>query len=153
MNYTDYITETDELMVCVEIPREEVKQFYEQMHLSPKNSDMDDDATYTKGEIVYHFDKQEMIVGEVLLFPVYENEDGKCNGDFIGAPNRYYECADEVREYVKQQLWNELTDVYIDDNDCIDTDWYIFTKGTSKYDIWHWFEDVFKCKVAELLNI
>jgi len=40
---------------------------------------------------------------------------------------------------VKQ--WQLFENICIDDNEHIDTDWLYWKKGTSRYDIWHWFDD------------
>lgn len=48
-----------------------------------------------------------------------------------------------------KELWKELSEVIVDENDCIEEDWYIFEAGTYKIDIWHWFEDYFGVSVAE----
>jgi len=48
-----------------------------------------------------------------------------------------------------QRLWKELEDVPVDEDECIDIDWHIFDKGTSKFDIWHWFEEEFDLSVAK----
>lgn len=48
-----------------------------------------------------------------------------------------------------KKLWNELSDVIVDENDCLEDDWCIFPRGTYKIDIWHWFEDYFGISVAE----
>ena len=42
-----------------------------------------------------------------------------------------------------ENLWDEFADVPIDEDECIDEDFYILGKGTDKYHIWHWFDD--KC--------
>jgi len=39
-----------------------------------------------------------------------------------------------------KRLWKKLSNVPVDNNDCIDVDWHIFKKGTDKFYIWHWFE-------------
>lgn len=48
-----------------------------------------------------------------------------------------------------KELWKELSEVIVDENDCIEEDWHIFEAGTYKIDIWHWFEDYFGVSVAE----
>ena len=48
-----------------------------------------------------------------------------------------------------KQLWLEFGDVLIDDNDCITCEWRSFSKGTSRFDIWHWFESFFDVSVAK----
>ena len=41
--------------------------------------------------------------------------------------------------------WQELTDVPFDEDTSgeliLTEDWYLFTKGTSREDIWHWFDE------------
>lgn len=49
---------------------------------------------------------------------------------------------------IAKRLWNDLGKVPVDDKDCIDEDWHIFKKGTSKFDIWSWFEEEFHLSVA-----
>lgn len=48
-----------------------------------------------------------------------------------------------------KELWDELADVTVDENDCIEKDWYIFEKGTNKIDIWHWFEEYFGVSIVK----
>jgi len=52
-----------------------------------------------------------------------------------------------------KKLWEELGDVPIDENEDIDIDWHIFEKGTSKFDIWTWFEEEFNISIIDLMNI
>ena len=42
-----------------------------------------------------------------------------------------------------ENLWDEFGDIPIDEDECIDEDFYIWEKGTDRYHIWHWFDD--KC--------
>ena len=51
-------------------------------------------------------------------------------------------CIECHRKEAKK-LWDELADVHIDDEECIDIDWKDFDKGTSIEYIWHWFEEEF----------
>ena len=47
-----------------------------------------------------------------------------------------------------KRLWEKFTDVCIDENECIETPFEDFEVGTSRYDIWHWFEDKFGVSVG-----
>ena len=40
-----------------------------------------------------------------------------------------------------KSLWDEFSDTPIDDDECIDTDFYDWPKGTDRYEIWHWFDE------------
>lgn len=58
-------------------------------------------------------------------------------------------------EMSAKDLWSTLTDVPINDTDeeDIDIPWFDFPKGTPRQDIWHWFEDTFDVRVADLMGI
>jgi len=48
-----------------------------------------------------------------------------------------------------KKLWAELGDIPTNQNEEIDVDWKDFDKGTSIYDIWHWFEEEYDLTVAK----
>lgn len=48
-----------------------------------------------------------------------------------------------------RKMWDELTDVAVDKDDCIMEDWHHFKKGTYKIDIWRWFEEYYGVSVAD----
>jgi hypothetical protein len=54
----------------------------------------------------------------------------------------------EIGEEAKK-LWAELGDIPINEDEEIDVDWHTFTKGTNRFDIWHWFEEKFDLSVAK----
>ncbi|KKL19014.1 hypothetical protein LCGC14_2469700 [marine sediment metagenome] len=39
------------------------------------------------------------------------------------------------------KLWDDLGNISVNDNDCIEQDFLHFKKGTNKLDIWHWFDE------------
>ena len=41
-----------------------------------------------------------------------------------------------------EKLWDELEDVPIDEDECLDVDWHSWSKGTHREEIWHWFDAV-----------
>lgn len=47
-------------------------------------------------------------------------------------------------------LWREFSDTPTNNNDEIDQDFLHFKKGTSRFDIWHWFEESFDVNVEML---
>lgn len=49
-----------------------------------------------------------------------------------------------------EDLWNEF-DVPVDDDECIEDDWYCFKKGTNRVEVWSWFEENFNVSVHELM--
>lgn len=40
-----------------------------------------------------------------------------------------------------EKLWDEFTNICIDDDECIDTDFDMWKKGTPREDIWHYFDE------------
>lgn len=56
--------------------------------------------------------------------------------------------AAELSKKLATILWKNLDDTPIDDKDCILENWHSFIKGTSRYDIWSWFEETFSLSVA-----
>ena len=46
------------------------------------------------------------------------------------------------------KLWEELSDIPLDNTGKkIDKNFYIWEKGTSKEDIWHWFDERVQCGI------
>lgn len=41
-----------------------------------------------------------------------------------------------------KKLWEEFADVPIDNNDAITQDFHHFNKGTSRFDVWSWFDGI-----------
>lgn len=65
-------------------------------------------------------------------------------GEIVCVGGEYMLTGGEDRlESMAHRLWDELGDVCIDDNDCIETAFYGFPAGTHREEIWHWFEDAF----------
>lgn len=74
-------------------------------------------------------------------------------GEEASCPKYCPKCAEELEREknlkMARELWEEFADVIIDDNECIESSWRTFDAGTSRYDIWHWFEDFFGVSVAK----
>lgn len=57
----------------------------------------------------------------------------------------------ETGEYIK--LWEDFGDVLLNpETECLERSFYHFPCGTSRYDIWHWFEYTFECSVVDLVK-
>lgn len=54
-----------------------------------------------------------------------------------------------VRGKTIKDLWDELGEIPINDNDEILKPFYCFEKGTYRFDIWKWFEKTFQISIAE----
>lgn len=51
-----------------------------------------------------------------------------------------------------EKLWDELEDVPIDEDECLDVDWHSWSKGTHREEIWHWFDEHHSKGVGWLMN-
>lgn len=40
-----------------------------------------------------------------------------------------------------EKLWLDFANISIDSEDCIENDFYIWEKGTYRFDIWNWFDE------------
>ena len=60
----------------------------------------------------------------------------------------YHKYNDEFLE----AMWDELEDVPIDENECIDIDWRNCSIGTHREEIWHWFDENHSKGVGWLMN-
>lgn len=59
--------------------------------------------------------------------------------------------VDKVILYYKelQELWDKLGDIPVNNDDEIEEDFLNFPAGTSKFDVWHWFDERCPNGVAE----
>lgn len=51
-----------------------------------------------------------------------------------------------------EKQWEELGDVPIDEDECIDIPFRDWLKGTHREEIWHWFDERHSKEVAYLMN-
>ena len=93
---------------------------------------------------IYH----DEIYRENRLIKEYSNDKVFEILDFLFKTGGSYTKRTNVTNMTVKDLWNSLGNVPIDDRDCIEEDWYSFKKGTRRFDIWHWFEDMFHLSVA-----
>ena len=54
-----------------------------------------------------------------------------------------------VNRSTAEKLWAQLGDVPIDEDECIEVEFLGFRPGTSRYEIWQWFEGAFNLSVAD----
>lgn len=50
-------------------------------------------------------------------------------------------CEKHVKLLTLSQLWEKLGDIPVNDNEEIEENFLNFPIGTSKFDIWHWFDE------------
>lgn len=58
----------------------------------------------------------------------------------------------KLSDYEIEQLWQELEDVLVDENDCLCDDWRDWPKGTHREEIWYWFDEHHSRGVGWLMN-
>lgn len=51
------------------------------------------------------------------------------------------ECQDNTRLLTLPELWERFEDVPVNENDEIEERFLCFPAGTSKFDVWHWFDE------------
>ena len=63
--------------------------------------------------------------------------------------------SEELDTYLEEK-WDELADVPFDENEegelLLEGNWFMFDKGTSRDEIWHWFDKRHSKGVAYLIN-
>jgi len=50
------------------------------------------------------------------------------------------------------QIWNELGNINIDENECIEQPFYEYEKGTEIYEIWQDIEDIYNVSIGDIMN-
>lgn len=50
-------------------------------------------------------------------------------------------CKEYTYLLTLKELWNEFSEVPVNNNDEIEEDFLSFPVGTSKLDVWHWFDE------------
>ena len=51
------------------------------------------------------------------------------------------DCQEHVRLLTLEELWDKFSEVPVNNDDEIEEDFLLFDAGTSKFDVWHWFDD------------
>ena len=108
MNFTEVIEFTERLVLWAEIPKEDVKRIFEEHKKIPKNDAMEEDNSYTCGELQFNYDENGENLESVLLFPTYEvEEDSLVNGDFIDVTDQFSKESANALEYLNNELGAE----------------------------------------------
>ena len=105
LNKGSIITETSVYTITGIITKELTAEIFERENELPRNNELDEDWTFKEGEVQFNFDKDTMDCTEILLFPVYEDEDGNSAnvGDFIHVDD-FDNFIDEVKKLLKAEL-------------------------------------------------
>lgn len=67
--------------------------------------------------------------------------------DFVGAPLFdaqdcwCQDCEEHVDLCTIKELWDKFADIPINNDDEIEEDFMSFDAGTSRFDVWHWFDE------------
>ena len=63
-----------------------------------------------------------------------------------------HKCRYNATDRDVEELWNELEDIPIDEDECLDVDWQGWSKGAHREEIWHWFDKHYSKGVGWLMN-
>lgn len=63
-----------------------------------------------------------------------------------------HKCKEDLNDREIEKLWDELEDVPIDEEECLDIDWKGWSKGTHREEIWYWFDVHHSKGVGWLMN-
>lgn len=50
-------------------------------------------------------------------------------------------CQEHVELLILKELWDQFSVVPVNNDDDIEEDFLFFPAGTSKFEVWHWFDD------------
>lgn len=101
LTFTEAIFELDDCdEVNARISKEDLKALYDDAHCIPCNEDGKEDDTYIEGEIQFLFNKDTDVVDEILAFPVYEENEGIVNGDFIDVTTELWEYREDAAKFL-----------------------------------------------------
>ena len=85
-------------LISFGISREDTAFIFSVLGETTKNEDGEEDDSYTLGDVQFNFDGGE--ISEVLLAPVYEDEESCVNGDFVDA-----EALFDALKPVAKEIW------------------------------------------------
>lgn len=89
--------------VYASISREAVKAFFEEAGVTPLNIDDEPDDSYVEGEVQFIFNMDGDGLNEILIFPVYEDEDGFTNGsEFVSAPDWMWAYEEDAKKELEE---------------------------------------------------
>ena len=69
------------------------------------------------------------------------DEDDSCSDRFEEEDNWCNRCCSNVRLLTLEELWDKFSEVPVNNNDEIEEDFLFFPAGTSKFEVWHWFDE------------
>ena len=61
-------------------------------------------------------------------------------------------CKNNATDNEIEKLWEDLSDVPVNEDECLDVDWQGWCKGTHREEIWHWFDEHHSKGVGWLMN-
>lgn len=100
MKYYDVLEMNSCNIVLAKLSKEETAKVFADARKQPKNAEIEPDDTFVSGEVHYVFDKENSTLDEVLIYPTYEEDDSLINGDFIEAPDSFWDKETEARQYL-----------------------------------------------------
>lgn len=65
----------------------------------------------------------------------------RCSDSSEEEDNWCITCEEHVELLTLPELWRNFGDIAVNENDEIENDFMQFPAGTSKFDVWHWFDE------------
>lgn len=72
--------------------------------------------------------------------------------DLLNYNDYWHDCHCDINDREIERLWEELEDVSVNENECLDVDWRGWQKGTHREEIWYWFDKHHTKGVGWLMN-
>lgn len=76
--------------------------------------------------------------------------------DLLDCHDCRHKCKYNITDKEAENLWNELENVPVYENEkyelCLDVDWQGWSKGTDVETIWHWFDEHHSKGIGWLMN-
>lgn len=105
--FTDItVGELDHPEIYARISKEATKRFFELDNVPPTNCDAVKDDSYIEGEVQFIFNADGKNLDEILIFPVYEDEEGGLiNGaDWANAPEWFWMFKEEALKELEKTI-------------------------------------------------
>ena len=64
----------------------------------------------------------------------------KCGSTNLELGSRCKKCGENTEPLTLPELWERFSEIPVNDDDEIEEDFLGFDVGTSKFDVWHWFD-------------
>lgn len=101
-------------------------------------SEKDNDGVFcTIGRSIYDC-RREVVCNENHHEEVFNGCGFCCSDEYLMDIDKDYDCLNDAQI---ESIWDVFGDVSLDEDECLENEWFGFPKGTDKIDIWRWFDE------------